>query len=95
MRLDEGQQAVAAAVEEEWLGACFATGPGDRDAAEAAVLSAYRSAGLDPPERVVWLDSPFAGAVAAALCADPTGELWRACGEPDGLAAATENALRE
>ena len=29
--------------------------------------SAYRAAGLDPPETVIWLDSPLTGAVAAAV----------------------------
>ncbi|WP_179199616.1 DUF6745 domain-containing protein [Streptomyces sp. NRRL B-24572] len=45
---------------DRWRAVAAATGPADRAAAEAGVRSAYRSAGLAPPERVLWADSPLA-----------------------------------
>ncbi|MEE1940714.1 hypothetical protein V1L54_15095 [Streptomyces sp. TRM 70361] len=52
------------AVVEEWRRVAARTGPADRAAAEAGVRLAYRAAGLDGPERIVWAGSPRA-AVAA------------------------------
>ncbi|MFI1991731.1 DUF6745 domain-containing protein [Actinoplanes sp. NPDC020271] len=69
MRLTHEQEAMAAAVEDQWLAAAVDTGPGDRAAAEAGVREAYRLAGLPEPERIYWLGSPRAGAVATALLA--------------------------
>jgi hypothetical protein len=66
-RFDAGQLATLGAVAHEWLAAVQAVGPTDREAAEAGVAQAYRAAGLGPPERVVWLGSPQAGAIAVAL----------------------------
>lgn len=68
-RFDPGQLATLGTVASEWLAALLAVGPTDRDTAEAGVRQAYRAAGLAPPERVVWLGSPRAGAVAVALLA--------------------------
>jgi uncharacterized protein DUF6745 len=75
--------ALLAAVRDEWTEIGFGAGATDRAAAQAGVRLAYRSAGLAPPARVVWLASPLRGAVAAALIADPdprhgTGTLARA-----------------
>ncbi|BCY11149.1 DUF6745 domain-containing protein [Actinoplanes sp. L3-i22] len=72
MRLTHEQEAMAAAVEDQWLAAAVETGPGDRAAAEAGVREAYRLAGLPGPSRIYWLGSPRAGAVAVALL---SGEL--------------------
>ncbi|MBM2621098.1 hypothetical protein JIG36_36920 [Actinoplanes sp. LDG1-06] len=78
MRLTDEQETAAAAVEDQWLAAALETAPADRAAAEAGVRSAYRQAGLPEPERVFWLGSPRAGAVAAALLggAAPEGPDW-------------------
>jgi hypothetical protein len=65
------QDALLAAVQEEWTRVGLGAGGTDRPPAEAGVRLAYRCAGLAPPDRVVWLDSPLGGAVAAALIADP------------------------
>jgi hypothetical protein len=65
------QGALLASARDEWTRVGFGTGATDRSAAEAGVRLAYRSAGLAPPARVVWLASPLRGAVAAALIADP------------------------
>ena len=67
MRLTDEQETMAAAVEDQWLAAALETAPADRAAAEEGVRSAYRLARLPAPERVFWLGSPRAGAVAAAL----------------------------
>ncbi|GAA4581235.1 hypothetical protein GCM10023176_61870 [Micromonospora coerulea] len=40
-----------------WTAAALATGPADRDRAEAAALAAYRAAGLPAPRRFVWCAS--------------------------------------
>lgn len=66
-RFGAGQLAALDAVAGEWLAALLTVGPTDREAAETGVDQAYRAASLAPPERVVWLGSPLAGAVAVAL----------------------------
>jgi len=43
-----------------WRAVAAATGRADRGAAEDGVRLAYRSAGLDEPERIIWADSPKA-----------------------------------
>ncbi|CNE38438.1 17 kDa surface antigen family protein [Mycobacterium tuberculosis] len=53
----------------DWQAAAFGTGPADRARAEAGVAAAYASAGLDAPERYIWVPSPARGAVAAAVLA--------------------------
>jgi hypothetical protein len=54
---------------DEWLGVGLSTEPADRPAAEAAARLAYERAGLAPPSIVLWLDSPLAGAIGAAMLA--------------------------
>jgi hypothetical protein len=51
----------------KWIAIGLSTAQADRDAAAEAVRTAYVSAGVPPPARVVWFDSPLAGARAAAL----------------------------
>lgn len=63
--------ALLATVRDDWTEVGFGAGATDRAAAQAGVRLSYRSAGLAPPARVVWLASPLRGAVAAALIADP------------------------
>jgi hypothetical protein len=67
MRLTHAQEAMAAAIEDQWLAAAVETGPAARDAAEAGAREAYRLAGVPAPERVYWFGSPRAGAAAVAL----------------------------
>ncbi|MGW4034284.1 DUF6745 domain-containing protein [Streptomyces sp. NPDC004838] len=58
---------------DKWRAVATATGPADRAAAEEGVRIAYRSAGLAEPERIIWADSPRAGATAVlALDAGPS-----------------------
>ncbi|GGM87344.1 DUF6745 domain-containing protein [Dactylosporangium sucinum] len=69
-RLTPEQEALVVVVRDEWLVAGWATGPADRRAAERGVAEAYRAAGLQPPRLVVWLDSPYAGAIGAWMLAE-------------------------
>lgn len=61
------QEAMLAEVRDEWLAVGLSTEPADRHAAEEGVRQAYRRAGLKPPSVVIWLDSPIAGCVGAAM----------------------------
>ncbi len=58
-------------VAQDWRSVAFATGPADRERAEAGIRAAYAEAGLDGPRRFVWAASPAYGAVAAVLLDDP------------------------
>ncbi len=51
----------------KWTAVGLSTAPADRDTAAEAVRIAYTSVGLPAPKRIVWFDSPLAGARAAAL----------------------------
>ena len=53
----------------EWVAVGLSTAPADRARAEAGVTLAYEAAGLPPPGSVIWLGSPMAGALGAALLA--------------------------
>jgi len=59
-------------VRDEWLRIGLSTERADRPRAEAGVRLAYEAAGLAPPKLVIWLDSPAAGAMGAALLAGTT-----------------------
>jgi hypothetical protein len=54
-------------VADRWVQAGLSTRRCDRPRAEALVRSAYRSAGLDEPQHIVWMDSPVGGLFAAAV----------------------------
>ncbi|GGS49311.1 hypothetical protein GCM10010156_04980 [Planobispora rosea] len=57
---------VLTAAARRWEDVAFRTGPADRPRAEAGVRLAYRAAGLAEPEKIIWVDSPAAGARAIA-----------------------------
>ena len=65
--LTDEQAAMLSDVRDEWLAVGLSTKPADRAAAEDGVRSAYRRAGLEPPKLMVWLDSPLAGRIGAAV----------------------------
>ncbi|MFE2447670.1 DUF6745 domain-containing protein [Streptomyces melanosporofaciens] len=50
-----------------WRTVAAATGPADREAAEAGIRRAYEQAGLTAPERIVWTGSPLAATAAVML----------------------------
>ena len=66
-QLTEEQTARFSEFREQWLEIGLSTEPADRPRAEAGVNLAYEAAGLKPPSLVIWLDSPMAGAMGAAL----------------------------
>ena len=72
--LNDEQQRQVDAVWREWSGVHLSTDPADRPRAERGMLLAYREAGLPPPERIVWCDSPLAGARAAAVVLASSGQ---------------------
>jgi hypothetical protein len=67
MAIDPAQAA------ETWLEHGLSTAPAARAEAEAAVAEAYRSAGFSKPATVVWLDSPYAGALGVAMLRSGSG----------------------
>ncbi|MBB2947072.1 hypothetical protein FB565_006840 [Actinoplanes lutulentus] len=69
MQLTHAHEAMASAIEDQWLAAAVQTGAAVRDEAEAGVRAAYTLAGLPEPEKIYWLGSPRAGAAAAAILA--------------------------
>ncbi|KAB2346472.1 DUF6745 domain-containing protein [Actinomadura rudentiformis] len=72
----------------DWQAAAFTTDTADRPRAEAGIRAAYTAAGLPEPEHFVWVPSPMAGAVTAAVLAGHAEILERA-----GLAAPVATAL--
>ncbi|MGV7219800.1 DUF6745 domain-containing protein [Bradyrhizobium sp. UFLA05-112] len=56
-----------------WVAVRRSTAPADRGAAEQAVRLAYHVAGLAPPVRVVWCDSPLALATLAGRMSRDAG----------------------
>ena len=82
------QQALLARVRDEWTGHGLAVGPADRAEAEAGVREVYLGAGRRPPERVIWLGSPMAGAIGADIRAGRlplvTRRAWRTLPETAG-----------
>ncbi|MEV7229238.1 DUF6745 domain-containing protein [Polymorphospora sp. NPDC051019] len=83
---DAAAAAALAGIADRWLEHGLCTAPADRPAAEAAVREAYVAAGLPAPRHVVWLPSPFAGALAAALLTAPrpeAGPTGSSAGTPD------------
>jgi hypothetical protein len=61
------QEQLLPAIRDEWLAHGLSTEPADRTAAEDGVRAAYRAAGLQPPRFMIWLGSPWAGAVGQAI----------------------------
>jgi hypothetical protein len=58
--LTSEQRAALTRYRARWASIRRSTAPADRDAAEEGVRLAYRAAGLDPPARLVWCESPIA-----------------------------------
>ncbi len=73
--LNAEQVAGLAVVREEWLAHGLSTEPADRPEAEQGVREAYAAADLPAPEHMIWLDSPMAGAIAAARFAASGDEI--------------------
>ncbi|MFG2003148.1 DUF6745 domain-containing protein [Spirillospora sp. NPDC048911] len=71
----------------DWQATAFATGATDREQAEAGIRAAYRAADLPEPEHFIWVPSPMAGAVTAAVLTGHAEPLEHA-GLTDEVAAA-------
>jgi hypothetical protein len=63
--LSDEQQRQVDTIWQEWSAVHLCAAPAERSLAERAARLAYRQAGLAPPERVLWCESPLAGARAA------------------------------
>lgn len=70
------QEAALPLVRDEWLAHGLSTQPADRERAVAGVHQAYRTAGLVPPQIVVWLDSPLAGAFGSWMLGQVRDQVW-------------------
>ncbi|MEU8658657.1 DUF6745 domain-containing protein [Actinoplanes philippinensis] len=97
MKLTHAQEAMAAAIEDQWLAAAVQTGDATREAAEKGVRDSYLLAGHEAPDRIYWFGSPRAGAVAVALLSGrlsvpglpPAATPPAASAEPSAIAAAS------
>jgi hypothetical protein len=63
-KLSAEHLAILSETREKWRHVPEATGPADREQAEAGVADAYRLAGLPEPGRIEWADSPMAATIA-------------------------------
>ncbi|WP_405736213.1 hypothetical protein OG607_44325 [Streptomyces sp. NBC_01537] len=63
----EEQETIIREMGKDWDAVDWATGPGDRAAAEDGVRAVYRGLGLPPPRFIVWLGSPWAGLIGQAV----------------------------
>lgn len=65
---------------EVWTRIGLCTARSNRDETERAILDCYRIVNLPAPSRFVWLESPMAGAIAAAqassVCQSTTKRVW-------------------
>jgi hypothetical protein len=66
-KLTKAQASQLSEFKDRWLKIGLATGPCDRPAIERAADAAYKEAGLEPPRLKIWLGSPLAGAIGAAM----------------------------
>jgi len=66
-RLTTEQTARIPEFRDRWLRHGLSTSATDRKEAERGVNLAYQAAGLEPPKLKIWLDSPYAGAIGAAM----------------------------
>src|SRR6266481_5796979 len=61
---------------DRWISIGLSTEPADRPKFEAAAARCYLAAGLAPPKRVIWVESPIALCLAAPIAATAI-ELYR------------------
>src|SRR5215510_2452448 len=85
-RLTVEAEALIPVMRDKWITIGLATGPADREAAQAAISDAYRMAGLEPPRIWIWLGSPWAGNIASCILntvGDPA-RIWNPVNDPVG-----------
>lgn len=61
------QLEVLTAIREKWFKLGTSTEPANRQLAEEGVRRAYHDAGLKQPQHIIWVDSPYAAAMALGL----------------------------
>lgn len=54
-------------IRDEWLAVQVSTDLADRPAAEEGIRAAYEAAGFGAPDFILWMSSPYAGAIAASI----------------------------
>ena len=64
-RLSAEQEALLGPYRDHWKLVRNSTAPADRAAAERGVALAYAGAGLAPPDRIVWCESPLGNRAVA------------------------------
>ena len=64
------QQSRLSEFAEIWTKIGLCTDPADRPRAEAAINQAYHSAGLKPPQKIVWCGSPLTAGMTRAIILD-------------------------
>ena len=57
-------------LKQEWKNIAFSTQPANRKEAEAALKKVYASAGLEPPNKIVWCGSPFSQGLVRSIILD-------------------------
>ncbi|HLC23535.1 MAG TPA: hypothetical protein VJL08_03745, partial [Dehalococcoidia bacterium] len=65
--LTDEQTARLTEYRDKWLAIGLSTAPANRERAEGAINTAYLSAGLKPPGRIVWCGSPLSQGLTRAI----------------------------
>ncbi|GAA6621266.1 DUF6745 domain-containing protein [Scytonema sp. NUACC26] len=58
-QLSHEQQALMSIIQNEWIRIALDTSPTDKQQAETAIVLAYESAELEPPQHIIWFDNPL------------------------------------
>ena len=66
-RLTEVELALLPHIRKAWLAIGLSSGETDRPMAEKAIAKCYSTAGMEPPEMMIWLPSPLQGVVASHI----------------------------
>ena len=67
---------------ERWLEIGLSVAATDKSRAETAVRLAYKEAGLTPPRIIIWLRSPYEGAIGSALLCNFKAQVGAQVGDP-------------
>ena len=59
------QEALFPVFKDKWIKYGLSTESADREMAQDGIKEAYLSAGLNPPDKFIWLDSPLQGCIAS------------------------------
>lgn len=65
--LTQDQLDTLAAIKEKWTKIAGSTDPANRPEAEEGIRQAYRDAGYNPPQYIVWVDSPLSATMALGI----------------------------